>query len=175
MHVWAYDHYSLGLMWTTEHPCTVSKEISPGTGYRDGILLPLVLPALQAMGQGAVLQQRPSQCNLCCYRLPAEAARHPDGLASTITLSQSHRTLLGCAWATNASHPPPDVLRFCQETEEVSKIHEAALLGLHPGQRWSHTLLTLFSCNGHICDFVKLCQFLFGDNSAWNKSNQTTL
>ena len=131
MHVWAYDHYSdgslmvrgsLGLMWTTEHSCTVSKGISPGTGYRDDILLPLVLPALQAIGQGAVLQQRPSQCNLCWYRLPAEVARHPDGLASTITLSQSHKTFLGCAWATNASHPPttlwpqPDVLRFCQET-----------------------------------------------------------
>ena len=42
-----------------------------------------------------------------------------------------------------------------QETEEVGHVHEAAaLLGLHPHQRWSHTLLVLFSCNNRISDFV---------------------
>jgi len=37
-----------------------------------------------------------------------------------------------------------------QETEKVGHVREAALLGLHPHQRWSHTLLLLFSGNNNL-------------------------
>ena len=66
-----------------------------------------------------------------------------------------------------ANHPPPyDFSQMVQmvqqewqaairqETEEVGHVHEAALLGQCPHQRWPHSPRTFFGCD-RISDFVK--------------------
>ena len=70
--------------------------------------------------------------------------------------------------AMRANHPPPFGLNQVSRTvaagvasdpqgdsEEVSHVREAAMLALHPRQRRSHVLLTLFRCNDRFSDFVK--------------------
>ena len=76
-----------------------------GVGYRDGIIRPVVLPALNALGTGVVFQHDNApahRARVVTYYMPPATTGQHDGLACSLAGPESHRAHVGCDWKANS-------------------------------------------------------------------------
>ena len=167
-----HDRYGGGslMVWggfSTHHrtPLHIVNGRLNGVAYRDTILRPLVLPALQAVGNGAIFMDDNARCS--GHNLPTAAGGSTNELARPVPRPQPDRARLGCTGAASArhqpacshpsgagpapatgvaGHPPSDSAR-------PGGVHASSLYGRFECQRRSHAILNSARLILRYCDF----------------------